>query len=64
LTSCLSQSEQNYHVPSRQAADRHRLDGAVKDDLTYLRGSKLVPGNITLSGWVYEVETGKVRQVA
>ncbi|RSH90092.1 hypothetical protein EHS25_001425 [Saitozyma podzolica] len=35
------------------------LEGGVKDDLAYLRGSKLVPDNITLSGWVYEVETSK-----
>lgn len=39
------------------------LDQAVKDDVEYLKGSKAIPSNITISGWVYEVETGKVRQV-
>jgi len=39
------------------------LDGAVKDDVEYLKGSKLIPDKIKISGWVYEVETGKVRSV-
>ena|SRR5579871_3952942 len=39
------------------------LDQAVKDDVEYLRGSKAIPSNVTISGWVYEVETGKVRQI-
>ncbi|KAL8243559.1 hypothetical protein R6Q59_009817 [Mikania micrantha] len=40
------------------------LEHAVLDDVKYLRASKLVPDNITISGWIYEVETGKARQVA
>jgi carbonic anhydrase len=39
------------------------LDAAVKDDIEYLRRSKLVPDDVMLSGWVYEVETGKTRRV-
>lgn len=39
------------------------LDQAVKDDVEYLKGSKAIPSHVTISGWVYEVETGKVRQV-
>jgi len=39
------------------------LEKGVKDDLAFLRGSKAVPESVALSGWVYEVETGKVRQV-
>jgi carbonic anhydrase len=39
------------------------LEQAVKDDVEYLKGSKAIPSNVTISGWVYEVETGKVKQV-
>lgn len=39
------------------------LDGAVKADVAFLKDSKLVPDQTTISGWVYEVETGRVRQV-
>ena len=39
------------------------LEKAVEDDVKLLRGSKAVPDTVTLSGWVYEVESGKVRQV-
>ena len=39
------------------------LDDAVRDDVAYLRGSKAVAEGIAVSGWVYEVETGKVRAV-
>ncbi|PVH88302.1 beta carbonic anhydrase clade D [Cadophora sp. DSE1049] len=39
------------------------LEAAVKDDVEFLRGSKLIPDSVTISGWVYEVETGKVKSV-
>lgn len=39
------------------------LDKAVQDDVQLLKGSKLVADSIAISGWVYEVETGRVRQV-
>jgi carbonic anhydrase len=39
------------------------LEAAVKDDIQYLRATKLVPGSVTISGWIYEVETGKTRRV-
>lgn len=39
------------------------LEGAVRSDLQFLRGSKLIPDSVRISGWVYEVETGKVRGV-
>lgn len=35
----------------------------MSDDVAYLKGSKLVPDEVTISGWVYEVETGKTREV-
>ncbi|KAH8176729.1 carbonic anhydrase domain-containing protein [Sarocladium implicatum] len=40
------------------------LEQAAKDDIELLRSSKLLSDQIALSGWIYEVETGKVRQVA
>jgi carbonic anhydrase len=39
------------------------LDKAVEDDVAFLKKSKLIPENVKISGWVYEVETGKVRKV-
>lgn len=39
------------------------LEAAVGDDVKYLKGTKLVPDSVTISGWVYECETGKTRQV-
>jgi carbonic anhydrase len=39
------------------------LDAAVRDDIQLLKTSSTVPDDVKLSGWVYEVETGKVRQV-
>lgn len=40
------------------------LTAAVKDDLAFLRSQNTVPDSISLSGWIYEVETGKVVKVA
>lgn len=39
------------------------LQKAVEDDVAFLKASKLVPDSVTISGWVYEVETGKTRRV-
>ena len=39
------------------------LDGAVKSDVSLLESSPLVSKGTKISGWVYEVETGKVRHV-
>ncbi|GAB7346812.1 hypothetical protein MBLNU459_g1910t1 [Dothideomycetes sp. NU459] len=36
------------------------LDAAIKEDVTYLKQSKLVPDDVVISGWIYEVETGKI----
>ncbi|KAF3911611.1 hypothetical protein AA313_de0200857 [Arthrobotrys entomopaga] len=36
------------------------LEQAVKDDVEYLKKSKFVPESVKISGWVYQVETGKV----
>lgn len=39
------------------------LEQAVKDDVKYLKESKAIPESAVVSGWVYEVETGKIRSV-
>jgi len=39
------------------------LEDAVKSDVQLLKASKLIPEKVNISGWVYEVETGKVRSV-
>lgn len=39
------------------------LEKAVEDDINYLKASKAIPDSVVISGWVYEVETGKVKQV-
>jgi len=39
------------------------LEKAVEEDVEFLRRSKLVPDSVVISGWVYEVETGKTRRV-
>jgi carbonic anhydrase len=38
------------------------LEAKVKEDVEFLK-SKAVEDGITITGWVYEVETGKVRSV-
>ncbi|KAI9802897.1 MAG: hypothetical protein M1825_002128 [Sarcosagium campestre] len=39
------------------------LESAVKSDIDFLRSSKAVPDSITISGWIYDVTTGKVNPV-
>lgn len=39
------------------------LEQAVREDVEFLRSTALVPESVIISGWVYEVETGKVRRV-
>jgi len=39
------------------------LEAAVEEDVKFLQGSKLVPDSVTISGWVYEIETGKTKRV-
>ncbi|EIN13373.1 carbonic anhydrase [Punctularia strigosozonata HHB-11173 SS5] len=40
------------------------LEGSVKEDVAFLKESPLVLPETTVSGWVYEVETGKVRMAS
>ncbi|RPA84159.1 carbonic anhydrase [Ascobolus immersus RN42] len=35
------------------------LEQSVRDDVAYLKGTGLLPEEVVISGWVYEVETGK-----
>lgn len=39
------------------------LEKEVKSDVEWLKGNKAIPDSVEISGWVYEVETGKVRSV-
>ena len=39
------------------------LERAVEDDVKLLKTSKAIPDSVVVTGWVYEVETGKVKQV-
>ncbi|KAF4921353.1 hypotheticall protein [Colletotrichum viniferum] len=39
------------------------LEEAVKKDIDYIKGTELVPQSVALSGWIYEVETGKTKRV-
>jgi carbonic anhydrase len=39
------------------------LEQAVKEDVEFLKKQAAVPKEVAISGWVYEVETGKVRRV-
>ncbi|ERS99598.1 hypothetical protein HMPREF1624_04803 [Sporothrix schenckii ATCC 58251] len=39
------------------------LDQAVRDDVLFLKKHSAIPDDVTVSGWVYSVETGRVRRV-
>ncbi|KAL8681314.1 MAG: hypothetical protein Q9186_002578 [Xanthomendoza sp. 1 TL-2023] len=39
------------------------LEEGVREDVGFLRGSKGIPESVGVSGWVYDVETGRVRAV-
>ncbi|WWD00973.1 hypothetical protein V866_007911 [Kwoniella sp. B9012] len=39
------------------------LEPAVQDDVEFLKGSPLIPEDVPISGWVYEVETGRIRKI-
>ncbi|KAL8998040.1 MAG: hypothetical protein Q9169_002808 [Polycauliona sp. 2 TL-2023] len=39
------------------------VEKGVKDDVAFLKSSKAIPSAINISGWVYHVETGRVRLV-
>lgn len=39
------------------------LDDAIHEDIDFLKRQSAIPEDVNISGWVYEVETGKTRQV-
>lgn len=39
------------------------LEGEVKRDVEFVKGNKAIPDSVIVSGWVYEVETGKTKRV-
>ena len=39
------------------------LEKAVESDVEFLKKSNAIPDSVTVSGWVYEVETGKVKHI-
>ncbi|KAG9238608.1 beta carbonic anhydrase clade D [Amylocarpus encephaloides] len=39
------------------------VEAAVKSDVEWLKQNKAIPEGTKISGWVYEVETGKVKSV-
>ncbi|KXX73494.1 Beta-carbonic anhydrase 1, partial [Madurella mycetomatis] len=39
------------------------LETAVQEDVEFLKASRVVPDEVIISGWVYEVETGRTRRV-
>jgi len=39
------------------------LEKAVEDDVKLLKASKAIHDNVPITGWIYDVETGKVKQV-
>ncbi|KAL8766739.1 MAG: hypothetical protein Q9209_006561 [Squamulea sp. 1 TL-2023] len=39
------------------------LEQGVRDDVAFLKASKAIPKSVNVSGWVYDVETGKVKPV-
>ena len=39
------------------------LEQGVKDDVAWLKGNGALVQDVSISGWVYEVESGKTRQV-
>ncbi len=39
------------------------LEQSVRDDIETLRNSDLIPDNISISGAIYDVQTGELREV-
>ena len=39
------------------------LEKAVEDDVTYLKDSKAIPDDVAITGWIYEVDSGRVKSV-
>jgi carbonic anhydrase len=40
------------------------LEQSVRDDIAFLKGSPLIPASIEIKGFVYDVHTGRLHEVA
>ncbi len=40
------------------------LEKSVEDDVKFSKASKAIPDHVNISGWVFQVEIGRVRHVA
>ena len=40
------------------------LEQSVRDDVTFLRESPLIPKSISISGFIYDVESGRLHPVS
>jgi carbonic anhydrase len=49
------------HVDTIDFLEFGDLEASVKDDVEFLKQNPLVLKDTHITGWVYEVETGKVR---
>ncbi|EGO60971.1 hypothetical protein NEUTE1DRAFT_107537 [Neurospora tetrasperma FGSC 2508] len=63
--------ERNLGAEARKELEERKLDflpfpqlkQAIQDDVEFLRGTKLMKNEVPLSGWAYDVETGKTVRV-
>lgn len=39
------------------------LEHAVQDHVKFLKESQAIPESVTISGWIYEVETGRIKHL-
>jgi carbonic anhydrase len=57
-------------LPPTQAGTPHiwtflpfSVEESVRDDVRRIRDNPFIPADVEVSGWVYDVKTGKVREV-
>ena len=64
LTRDSADAEAELHARNMDFLPFPDLERAVEDDIAFLKSTKLVPQSVTLSGWIYDIETGKTKRVA
>ncbi|KIJ68700.1 hypothetical protein HYDPIDRAFT_24955 [Hydnomerulius pinastri MD-312] len=69
LRSQLAEAHPNDHAAAQAAKSIEWgsfkvLEDSVKDDVEFLKGHPLIQKKGSITGWVYEVEYGKIKQVA
>ena len=55
--------ERGVDVGDREFLTFADLDGSVREDVARLRDEKALPEGVTVSGYVYDVRSGKLREV-